>query len=93
MKTRALKFAGLATALMFASVVIAQTPAPVRTQEGLVQGTSADGIAVYLGVPFAAPPVGDLRWRAPAPPASWTGVRAAERSASILLRPAKTAST
>jgi para-nitrobenzyl esterase len=86
MKTRALKFAGLATALMFASVVIAQTPAPVRTQEGLVQGTSADGIAAYLGVPFAAPPVGDLRWRAPAPPASWTGVRAADKFAAACMQ-------
>jgi para-nitrobenzyl esterase len=39
------------------------------------------GLIVYKGVPFAAPPVGDLRWRAPQLPASWTGVRNADKFA------------
>ncbi|MFD3548237.1 carboxylesterase/lipase family protein [Streptomyces sp. NPDC058655] len=48
----------------------------VRTGYGTVEGRSgADGSAVFLGVPYAAPPVGALRFAAPAPPAAWDGVR------------------
>ncbi|TVT10631.1 carboxylesterase family protein [Amycolatopsis bartoniae] len=46
-----------------------------RTQSGVVRGSSANGVDNFLGIPYAAPPVGDLRWRAPAPPVSWSGVR------------------
>jgi len=52
---------------------------PVRVEQGLLagmNGSSAD-IRVYRGVPFAAPPVGDLRWKAPQPAAKWQGVRQA----------------
>ena len=56
---------------------LAQQPAPIRVEEGLLQGTFEDGLTVYRGVPFAAPPVGDLRWRAPQPAAKWEGVRKA----------------
>jgi para-nitrobenzyl esterase len=52
---------------------------PVRVEQGLLagmNGSSAD-IRVYRGVPFAAPPVGDLRWKAPQPAAKWQGVRKA----------------
>ena len=55
--------------------------APVRVEGGLVQGVAADGLTVYKGVPFAAPPVGDLRWRAPQPAAPWMGVRNADQYA------------
>src|SRR5665213_1600649 len=61
----------------------AQSPAPVMTEYGLVQGVSEDGLTVYRGIPFAAPPVGDLRWRAPQPAAKWEGVRQATRFAPI----------
>lgn len=54
---------------------LAQQPAPVKVSEGLVQGVFENGLTVYKGVPFAAPPVGDLRWRAPQPPAKWDGVK------------------
>ena len=51
-----------------------------------------EGLAVYRGVPFAAPPVGDLRWRPPQPAAKWDGVRAADKFAPAVragrLRPA-----
>ena len=58
---------------------IAQQPAPVVVEEGILQGTSEDGLTVYRGIPFAAPPVGDLRWRAPQPAAKWEGVRQADK--------------
>ena len=40
-----------------------------------------DGLTVYKGIPFAAPPVGDLRWRAPQPAAKWDGVKQANKFA------------
>lgn len=43
----------------------------------MVQGSLEDGLAVYRGIPFAAPPVGALRWRPPQPVLPWKGVRAA----------------
>ncbi len=49
--------------------------APVKTEGGLVQGTTESDLHVYRGIPFAAPPVGDLRWRAPQPVKAWEGVR------------------
>jgi para-nitrobenzyl esterase len=53
---------------------------PIQTEAGLVRGATAgreDRISVYKGIPFAAPPVGKLRWRPPAPVESWTGIRPA----------------
>ena len=51
--------------------------AQVKTAAGPVEGTtSADGrVRVFKGIPFAAPPVGDARWKAPAPAAAWTAVK------------------
>jgi para-nitrobenzyl esterase len=53
----------------------------VRTDCGTVQGTmSADGrVAIYRGIPYAAPPVGSLRWKDPQPVAKWKGVRKATK--------------
>jgi para-nitrobenzyl esterase len=49
----------------------------VATAEGKLRGQAAGTMDEFLGVPYAAPPVGRLRWRAPQPPAHWSGVRAA----------------
>jgi para-nitrobenzyl esterase len=49
----------------------------VMTQAGMVEGATEKGVDHFLGVPFAAPPVGPLRWRAPQPVAGWAGVRPA----------------
>ncbi|MGA2104204.1 MAG: carboxylesterase family protein [Methanoregula sp.] len=74
----------LAACLIVAGLVLlsgctqqAQDSTIVKTNAGSVSGINQDGIRVYLGIPFAAPPVGDLRWRPPAPVQSWEGVRAA----------------
>ncbi|WP_430791739.1 carboxylesterase/lipase family protein [Actinoplanes sp. G11-F43] len=51
------------------------------TGAGTVQGVREDGLTRFRGIPYAAPPTGDLRWRAPQPPAAWDGIRPAEVSA------------
>ncbi len=55
----------------------AAPPPVVRVDSGELQGVVDDGVVSYKGIPFAAPPVGDLRWRPPQPVAPWTGVRQA----------------
>ena len=51
-------------------------PAHARVAEGELHGVALKGgVSAFLGVPYAAPPVGALRWRRPAPAASWTGIR------------------
>ena len=67
----------LALATGAGSPMDAQAPAVVRVDTGELQGAVEDGVVSYKGIPFAAPPVGDLRWRPPQPPAPWTGVRQA----------------
>ena len=67
----------IAMAIWLASAVSAgDTDPTVRVMEGPVRGSllKPNG-AVFRGIPFASPPVGDLRWRPPVPGKSWTGVR------------------
>lgn len=63
--------------LLTIGCTLAQQPEPISVEGGRVQGTSEEGLTVYRGIPFAAPPVGDLRWRPPQPAAKWEGVRQA----------------
>jgi para-nitrobenzyl esterase len=67
------------TALAFALPAQASDPLVIKTDLGKVQGKmSADGQARdFLGIPFAAPPIGPLRWKPPQPAAKWHGVRQA----------------
>ncbi|HUO97273.1 MAG TPA: carboxylesterase family protein [Rhizomicrobium sp.] len=53
---------------------------------GAVEGVGEDGLTVYKGIPFAAPPLGELRWRAPQPVHPWNGVRKADRFAPACMQ-------
>jgi para-nitrobenzyl esterase len=55
----------------------------VQTKEGPVQGFAASGVSKFLGIPYAEPPVGDLRWQPPKDRAPWTNVRKATEFAPI----------
>lgn len=59
---------------------------PVSTQSGTVSGASGD-VTVFKGIPYAAPPVGDLRWKPPQPPRKWDGVRAATDYGAVCPQP------
>jgi len=61
--------------------VMAAIQEPVRTEGGLVAGIAGANaeVRIFKGLPYAAPPVGDLRWRAPKPAPKWNGVRKAEQ--------------
>lgn len=66
------------TAMVLAccAVPAAAQPAPVaKVTGGEVRGATGDGVTAFKGIPFAAPPVGPLRWRAPQPVLPWAGVR------------------
>jgi para-nitrobenzyl esterase len=59
----------------------------VDVGEGTLVGRRADGVASYKGVPYAAPPVGRLRWRPPQPAETWRGERDAGRVGAICIQP------
>jgi len=65
----------LGCALASASAFAA--PVKVTIDSGVLVGDSADGVNIYRGVPFAKPPIGALRWKAPQKPDKWSGERAA----------------
>lgn len=50
-------------------------PGQVKVDGGIIQGIISDDLTIFKGVPFAAPPVGDLRWKAPQPVVKWQGVK------------------
>src|ERR1700758_1471000 len=60
---------------------LAESHPRVVLRDGVLEGNQfgpSAKYAAFLGIPYAAPPVGNLRWRAPQPPASWSGVRLAD---------------
>ena len=64
----------------------------VKTQSGTISGKASDDqtVKIFMGVPFAAPPVGDLRWKTPQPVAPWEGVRVCvDAPASAMQAPPK----
>src|SRR5436305_1480155 len=61
--------------LLFATFVLAQET--VTIEDGKLKGAGADGLVSFKGIPYAAPPVGNLRWRPPQPATKWSGIREA----------------
>lgn len=77
-----LRTLAIAAFTLAASAAFAAPKNPVvATKEGAVRGVRSGGIDRYLGIPYAAAPVGDLRWQPPQPHGRWTGVRDATRFA------------
>ena len=69
-----------------AQLAIATVAQQVLTESGSISGIRANGLSVYKGIPFAAPPVGDLRWRPPVHAAPWTGTRKADAFAPACMQ-------
>jgi len=71
--------------MLYRATAVAAVPAAdlvVSVRAGKLQGTEVGSVRAFLGVPFAAPPTGELRWAKPVPVASWDGVRPATEFAS-----------
>jgi para-nitrobenzyl esterase len=82
----------LSVSFLAGSRALAAGDAPVRIESGLLGGVAGEdpGVRVFRGVPYAAPPVGPLRWHAPQAVARWEGVRKADQFAAVCLQPART---
>jgi para-nitrobenzyl esterase len=68
--------------LALALLLAAGSAHAIQVKQGTLEGQRRDGIDRYLGIPYAAAPVGDRRWTAPQPAPAWTGVRHADRFAA-----------
>ncbi len=81
----------LAVALLFAAGTgLAAIKDPVKTNEGKVSGvTLSSGVRAFKGIPFAAPPVGGLRWKEPQPHMPWEGVRKADTFGNVCVQPSQ----
>src|ERR1700733_3503878 len=77
------RFAARIAILQLPSIAIAQQ---AMTESGAVSGVREGDLSVYKGIPFAAPPLGDLRWQPPAPVAPWTGIRKADAFAPACMQ-------
>ncbi|HCN53659.1 MAG TPA: carboxylesterase [Prevotella sp.] len=64
---------------MTCAVAIAQHGPQVKVESGIIEGIDSSGVCIFRGIPFAAPPVGELRWKAPQPVVAWQGVREAKK--------------
>jgi para-nitrobenzyl esterase len=78
----------IATTLFAFSTAGAAIDDPVRLDTGMISGatTGSPDVRVFKGIPYAAPPVGDLRWRAPRPAAHWEGTRTADEFGPVCMQ-------
>jgi len=78
----------IATTLFALATAGAAIDDPVRLDTGMISGTTTGSpdVRVFKGIPYAAPPVGDLRWRAPKPAAHWEGTRQADRFGPVCMQ-------
>jgi para-nitrobenzyl esterase len=71
----------LVTLVLLSTIAISCAPSsvalkdPIKIDTGLISGTTVGDVHIYKGIPYAAPPVGDLRWKPPQPVAPWQGVK------------------
>src|SRR5665213_1241451 len=83
---KGLLFLGIAIAPFATAAMLG----PIAVDGGLVAGTPSpywtDGVAVFRGVPYAAPPVGNLRWRTPQAVVPWQGVKEADRFSAACMQ-------
>ncbi len=86
MKLLMMKYRMVSIFVVFASLWSAELAAATAIESGLLEGVQENGIRVFKGVPFAAPPTGRLRWRSPQAPAAWSGIRSADRFAPICMQ-------
>ena len=79
----------LSAVAVSAAIVSAAAPDPAKTDAGLVAAAtnSPEGVRVYRGIPFAAPPVGALRWKPAQAPAKWSGVRKGDSFGPVCVQP------
>jgi para-nitrobenzyl esterase len=73
--------------LVLLSIETATAAPEVELHDGKLSGSTEGTVQVFKGIPYAAPPVGDLRWRAPKPPVPWSGVRDATQFAASCEQP------
>ncbi len=71
----------IAVAIIFAAFPVLAQISTAKVTGGTVEGVVKDGIASFKGIPFAAPPIGELRWKSPQPVKPWTGVKKADEFA------------
>lgn len=69
--------AAVFTSFKFSAQAQSSPSLQVKTASGVVEGKEIGSVHAFLGIPYAAPPVGDLRWKPPVPAANWEGVRKA----------------
>ena len=75
MKLQKRLFSLIAVLAVVAISCTTQDPTEVEVEGGTIQGTIENDLTVFKGIPFAAPPVGDLRWKAPQPVEKWDGIK------------------
>jgi para-nitrobenzyl esterase len=86
MRRSAIALALLALAACSAIPGTVSDPTLARVESGQLKGVAAGAVIAFKGVPFAAPPVGDMRWRAPGPAPKWSGVRDAASYGNVCMQ-------